>query len=552
MNYQENLLALERKNSLLSMKLRGCGFTRSVKQGSLKLSFVEPDSILFVYRLASLNSLKELEDILNIVNVQVIILEKTLEEFTYFLSLEEMSSLLNHPNFECYLLEDFYEELYLKIAWQSLFFKSHFITAFEEEDFFSFKEKMRHYLDLIFLIASEFSDYGKKVTRNFYLNLPAMKESKKAASLKFLKVPAVICGAGPSLSCQLELLKSSANKALIFAGGSLLSALPKAGISPHFGAMVDPDPSYRRFSNCDFYETPFLYQMRLSHQILRLIHGQKLLSAGSGEMAIESYYTEMPLLESGWNVANFMATVAAEMGCDPIVLIGMDMSYELNQEYVKGVESLEEDHNKKVHLLKTMKGKKVFSRKDLLMGKQFFSELNQRYPHLTFINATEEGLIIENMRHASFEDVIHLLDKEYDLKGMIHTQLMQMEIIGDYKNSSKNLIEDLRRSFENTTSILSAMVRKMKEVYLHQKDNPSTTVIEAKLALEEIELEEELIYQRYLNPLWEIWKWVIFRNQQKDIQTLAGKIKQLLFFKEVIKEHQDLFNQCIAKGHKKL
>lgn len=553
MIYQTNLLILEKKNPLLTMKVRRYEPIERARSGSVKLSSMILglsccNSILFVYRLASLSSLKEFEELLKIDTVQVIILEKTLEEFSYFLSLKEMTSLLEHPRFECYLLEDVYEELYLKIAWQSVFFTPQFITGYEEECFSSFKEKMNQYIDRVFLLASEYSDYGKRGIRNLYCNTSLMEGSKRVNCLRFHKVPAIICGAGPSIIHQLNYLNTLMNKALVFAGGSLLAALPKFGVTPHFAVMVDPDPPYERFFSADFYETPCIYQMRLSNQVLRLVHGHRLLSSNSGEMPVESYYTGLKPLESGWNVANFMATVAAEMGCDPIILIGMDMAYEPDQEYVEGVISYSEDTAKKRELLKTIKGKVMVSRKDLLMGKLFFSELTQRYSHQIFINATEEGLFIDNMNHSSFEEVVESLDEQYDIKAMIHSQVMQMESFQNNKNSSK-MIE---ASFRNTYSILCTMLSKIKQGYLHQKDNLSTRITLDNLVVEEVELEEELVYQLYLNPLWGVWKWVIFRNDQSYIQTVEGKIRQLLFFKEVTEEHEDLFNQCMAKGHKNL
>lgn len=553
MSYQNNLLALEQRHPLLSIKLKRCEPMQKVEQGFLDLNEVRKESVIFIYRLASLISFKELYKALEMKNIQIFIIEKAIEEFAFFLSLKEIEALLKHPNIEWYLLEDFYEELYHKIAWQSVFLKVEFITAFEEDAFFSFKEKMQQYVNSVFLIASEYSDYGRKVIENFYQNCSSVQESKRASSLQFLKIPAIICGAGPSVTQQLDLLKTLEHKALIFAGGSVLSALSKSEVIPHFAAMVDPDPPYRRCSSWAFYETPFLYQMRLSSQILRLVHGQKILSGGSGEFSLDSYYLEIPPLESGWNVANFMATMAAEMGCDPIILIGMDMMYESHQEYIEGVEALESDGKKQGSLFKTIQGKNVFSRKDLLMGKTFFSELIQRYPHQKFINATKEGLFIENMKHSSFEEVLFSLEKEYDLKGIVHARLMEMEKIDKDKNSFKKIKEDLRRSFENAQNSIKQMLYKLEELYLYQKENLSTTIsiemLEAKLVLEEIELEQECVYQLYVEPLWHIWKWVLFRGAQKEIQTLEGKIRQLLFFKEVIEEHKNLFNQCI-EGHK--
>lgn len=545
---RNNLLILERKNPLLALRVSAYSPLKPLKQGFLKLAAGEEGSILFIYALSSLNSLGSLKEYLTTPNTQVIALEKEPGELAYFLTLEEMTPLLEHPNFECYLIEDFYEELYLKIAWQSLFFKREFVTAFEGEVFFSFKAKMEYYLDLIFLIASECSDYKKKITENFYRNSSSVHESKKGDSLRFSGVPAIICGAGPSIQSQLDLLRSLGNKALIFAGGSLLPVFSKEGIMIHFGAMIDPDPPYQRFYQATFYETPFFYQMRLSHQILRLIHGQKLLGKGSGGFPLESYFFEgmdetKVVLESGWNVANFMATLAAQMGCNPIILIGMDMAYQPTQEYVEGVE--ESSQIKGHQFLKTVEGEEMLSRKDLLMGRLFFSQLVKRFPRQRWINSTHKGLVIEGMEHLPFEKVVAFLDKEYDLKGIIHSHLMEVE-----SYQPKKIQENLKVSFERTSTIVEQLLIKLQRVYLHQKENPSKTLREGELALEEIELEEEIVYKLYLGPLWQVWKWIFFHNQQKEGATIEGKLRQFLFFAEVVREHRALFNQIYQKDEK--
>lgn len=282
--------------------------------------------------------------------------------------------------------------------------------------------------------------------------------------------------------------------------------------------------------------------MRLSHQILKLIHGQKLLEKGSGELPLESYYHAkmdeggVGILESGWNVANFMATLAAEMGCEPIVLIGMDMSYPMTQEYVKGVEEVSQ-MKRKQHL-KIVGGKDVVSRKDLLMGREFFSQLVKRYPHQRWVNSTKEGLWIEGMEHLAFEEVIASFDKDYDLKGHMHAQMMELDCY-----QPPRIIEELKESFQRTHAILQRMHCRLEQLYLHQKENPSKTLRAGELALEEVELEEELVYQLYMYPLWQVWKWIFFRNEQTKLWTVEGKIRQLLFFEEVVREHDALLHK---------
>jgi hypothetical protein len=83
---------------------------------------------------------------------------------------------------------------------------------------------------------------GHIVFRNFIENSRFLSSSYYGNPLKgvFRNVPAVVCGAGPSLEESIATLKTLENKALLIAGGSAITALSYHGIMPHFGVAVDP------------------------------------------------------------------------------------------------------------------------------------------------------------------------------------------------------------------------------------------------------------------------------------------------------------------------
>ena len=58
---------------------------------------------------------------------------------------------------------------------------------------------------------------------------------------QFVNIPAIICGAGPSLLDAIEPLKSLHDRALILAGGSAITALSNQGITPHLNIAADPN-----------------------------------------------------------------------------------------------------------------------------------------------------------------------------------------------------------------------------------------------------------------------------------------------------------------------
>ena len=98
------------------------------------------------------------------------------------------------------------------------------------------------------LTLSLYRDFGEGVLTNVFKNLDLHKRIKKGGDLKgqFNGIPAVICGAGPSLEKSFSELKEIQDRAVIIAGGSALAPLSRSHIPIHFAAAVDPDPPTER------------------------------------------------------------------------------------------------------------------------------------------------------------------------------------------------------------------------------------------------------------------------------------------------------------------
>ncbi len=86
--------------------------------------------------------------------------------------------------------------------------------------------------------------YSHKLLRNLLPNIKRWHGSFLASGLrgKFHGIPALICGAGPSLESSIPHLKSLEDRALIIAGGSTIAALSNRGIHPHIRDRSRPEP----------------------------------------------------------------------------------------------------------------------------------------------------------------------------------------------------------------------------------------------------------------------------------------------------------------------
>ena len=105
-----------------------------------------------------------------------------------------------------------------------------------------------------------YNDFGVPLMTNVFENLHMKGEVKRADHLEgaFRGVPAIICGAGPSLSESIDALKELKDRALIIGGGSALAPLSRHHIPIHFSAALDPDPPTERFYRQNHFETPLV------------------------------------------------------------------------------------------------------------------------------------------------------------------------------------------------------------------------------------------------------------------------------------------------------
>jgi len=84
--------------------------------------------------------------------------------------------------------------------------------------FSDLKHKLTYDLESKKELLQEYLEFGVAFFRNFYLNVQTLDQAHLGNKLfgKFKNIPAIICGAGPSLEKNIEVLKTVQDRALIF------------------------------------------------------------------------------------------------------------------------------------------------------------------------------------------------------------------------------------------------------------------------------------------------------------------------------------------------
>ncbi len=456
-------------------------------------------------------------------------------ETRYLVFIEEEESLFlkakENPFFSGQRVRLFYlsEEIISQLSWEFVLMRFGYVCEDpeREERASAFFARLEHFHRGVDLLASDSQDMGLRVLKNAYANLKHLPRSKLCDSLKnaCAGVPAILCGAGPSLNGAVAALGDLADRALIIAGGSAVKALNAQGVAPHLYLNVDPEPPYRRFLEQQQFSQPFFYQGRLSSELLDMVPGPLVWIPDSGSYPLENWlaaecgiFTEP--FDSGWTVSNVAASLAAHLGCSPIICMGMDFACG-KEVYASGL-SAEKNADE---LIEVEPG--VFSKKDWVMSAEWMSSFALKHPHLQWINASEGGIALEGFEKRTFREASQNL-QEADIGGLVHALVERAAPSGVAPETVVSVQHKMASSFAKCISLCDYLLKVWEKYY------PHSPLEKGDYALLEVELEQQPCYRHFLLPLWNVWSRPILRGTSHPLEQ---HIHRLLFFKRALEAH---------------
>jgi hypothetical protein len=341
--------------------------------------------------------------------------------------------------------------------------------------------------------------HGYQPFQNFVRNLRHLPRSFYANKLegKFKGIPAVVCGAGPSLKAALPILKTLENRSLLIAGGSTLAALSAQGILPHFGAAVDPNlEEYRRMKNSFAFEVPLLYSTRVFPAVFQTANGPfGYMRSGIGGVPEIWMEEELGLLEpligtdlssDAISVTSICLAWAQFLGCNPILLSGVDLAYTGNQRYAPGVVDEELDLEEaassadRIVKKKSRSGQPVYTAVRWLMESAAFSDFAKKHRKTTtFLNTTEGGIGFKNIPFCPLEEAVAPLpDLGFSLRAKVHAEIGSVPMPAQTERVIQEKMGEMKKSLENVVGHLEICAQ----------------IKPGSIAMAELELMEEMAY----------------------------------------------------------
>ena len=340
------------------------------------------------------------------------------------------------------------------------------------------------------------STQGNLLFSNLVKNLRRLPTSFYVNEMKgaFSGIPAIICGAGPSLASSFEELKKNEGRALIFAGGSAIAALAKQGISPHFALAIDPNADeLERLKSCNI-QAPLLFTLRLLSDALVLAKGPTGYVRSAFASASELWLHEAMGLEGALigedlpleasSVTLFAVAVAVHFGCNPIILDGVDLAYTEGKRYADGVMA----HGEKQPLQpmdqrlfkKDRLGRRVQTAVRWIMEAEALAAFAKKQNSFSWINCTQGGLPLRGFQQSSLSQVLKGIYKK-DLEKLVQSAMTPI---------SKSVCEKAFLKIEEMKKSLISVVGYLDQICTGKA-----------VALAEIELEEELAWKLFFSHL---------------------------------------------------
>ncbi len=388
---------------------------------------------------------------------------------------------------------------------------------------------------------------------------------------RFKNIPAIICGAGPSLSSSIETLRTLEHKALIFAGGSTITALSAQGIIPHFGMALDPNPEeYLRLNPSHVFENPLLYANRLLPSVFATCNGPwGYLRTDTGGIA-ETWIEEKlgiseeaigpDLGNEAFSVTTMQIAFAKILGCNPIILTGVDLAFTGGNRYSPGVmkdssvkmEELAKETRVEEKLLKRKDrfGKEVYTLVKWVMESESISAYAKAQKQVTFFNATSEGIGFKGIPYCALDEVVSTYCKKpQDLRGKVHAEIARVKMPSTVNTPHLEtlldaLVNSLKRAEDFMEKILAEQLR------IEQEIESYPDLESGKLLILKMDLEEEVAFDALLQQIGPVLDKMTERSlhltpdmpheerQKKLLQREIAKNKEIL---NIIRHTQTLF-----------
>jgi len=300
---------------------------------------------------------------------------------------------------------------------------------------------------------------------------------------KFDDVPAILVAGGPSLDKNIHLLKQAQEKAVIIAVDTVLPALLKNGVHPHFLTCIDPnDLTFEKFADVipKVKDVALICSSWVNPKTPKIFPAEQIFWTFTGK-PMEAWLNSLlggKLLTGGASTVAHLNLIAAHMlRCDPIIFIGQDLAYpssssasHANGTVLQGAAptGIIKNHIQG-ETVTGINGEILRTHRSFLSMKEFFESAIAKSDR-THINATQGGANINGTKILTLQEAMDTycntrinttqhLKEFYSAAKTINPDKMIVEF-----NIMLKKIKKLQKSIKNSDEITKSLFKELTKI----------------------------------------------------------------------------------------
>ena len=399
------------------------------KEANTLIKEIENDTdLIFIFGIGAgylINAVKKL-------NVNIAVIEPSIKFFNLLIDNFKLDKILE-DNITFFIGGDDIEDIekFISIANTKkvkFFITRSYANLFGEEALF-YQQKVLSIVDKKIININTISRFDKLWAYNIASNVAKISTHYGANKFfdKYKNIPAVIVSAGPSLEKNIRKLKEIKNKALIIAVDTAMKPLFSHNISPHFVITIDPQKKNSKyFRNVDFKDSVLIAESSVDKEAIDSFNGAIYFINSIFPLA--KYFMEelgnRGDITAGGSVSTAAYDFAIRIGANPIIMVGLDLSFPNYQTHIKGSYHEEnffteiyklDSYDSRIYKVliagnlreeKNIYNEKVWTDSRFDMYKNWYEEQCLKYNQIKFYNATEGGIVINGMENINLEELI--------------------------------------------------------------------------------------------------------------------------------------------------
>ena len=365
-------------------------------------------------------------------NINIAVIEPSIKFFNLLIDNFKLDKILE-DNITFFIGGDDIEDIEKFISLTNTKKVKFFITRsyanlFNEEALF-YQSKVLSIVDKKIININTISRFDKLWAYNIASNVVEISTHYGVSRFfdKYKNIPAIIVSAGPSLEKNIRKLKEIKNKALIIAVDTAMKPLFSHNISPHFIITIDPQKKNSKyFRNVNFKESVLIAESSVDKEAIDSFNGAIYFINSIFPLA--KYFMEelgdRGDITTGGSVSTAAYDFAIRIGANPIIMVGLDLSFPNYQTHIKGsyheenffteIYKLDSYESRIYKVLiagnlreeKNIYNEKVWTDSRFDMYKNWYEEQCEKNNKIKFYNATEGGIIINGMENIKLEELI--------------------------------------------------------------------------------------------------------------------------------------------------